>query len=156
MKKIVLTEATIETVARRFRMLGEPQRLRILQLLQSGPKTVNQVVEALGVSQSNISRHLQALAEASLIARKRSGSNIIYSISDPLVYRLCDLVCHSVTRQARRRLAQMAGLAAVPSKQRPAQTPGREERVGDARTPESYEEVQKPSGLPGAVDSSLS
>ena len=117
MKKLLLTETTIELVARRFRMLGEPQRLRILQLLQPGPKTVNEVVAALGVSQSNVSRHLQALAEAGLLVRKRSGNNIIYAIGDPVVYRLCDLVCHSVTRQARLRLAQVAGATAAARRQ---------------------------------------
>lgn len=116
MKKLLLTEATIDMVARRFRMLGEPQRLRIVRLLQTGPKTVNEVVAALGVSQSNVSRHLQALAEAGLLARQRSGNNIIYSIGDPVIYKLCDIVCRSVTRQARFRLAQMAGATAVPGK----------------------------------------
>ncbi len=127
MKKLQLPEVTIEMVARRFRMLGEPQRLRILQLLQSGPKTVNEVVEALGVSQSNVSRHLQALADSGLLARKRSGNNILYSIGDQVVYKLCDLVCHSVTRQARFQLARMAGVEAEPVSQA-GDIPGHESR----------------------------
>jgi DNA-binding transcriptional ArsR family regulator len=155
MKNIALTEATIEMVARRFRMLGEPQRLRILQLLQSGPKSVNEVVEALAVSQSNVSRHLQALAEAGLIARKRSGNSIIYSIADPLVYKLCDLVCRSVTRQARRRLEQMAGVTTLPSRQHPLDKPERQKRLGDARRPESPGGAQWPSDTRAPVDSSL-
>ena len=128
MKKLQLPEATIEMVARRFRMLGEPQRLRILQLLQSGPKTVNEVVEALGVSQSNVSRHLQALADSGLLTRKRSGNNILYAIGDQVVYKLCDLVCHSVTRQARFQLARLAGVAGQAASQH-GDTLGRESRA---------------------------
>src|ERR1700730_7570885 len=91
-----LSDRMIESVARRFRVLGEPQRLRILKILEAGPKSVNEVVELLGVSQPNVSRHLQALFEAGLVARRRSGTKTVYSISDPLVFRLCELVCNSV------------------------------------------------------------
>ena len=103
----------IDTVAHRFRVLGEPQRLRILQFLQVGPKTVNEVVRELGTSQPNVSRHLQALFEAGLVARRRSTTSMIYSVSDPLVFRLCSLVCSSVVEHARLGLEEM-----VPSARR--------------------------------------
>jgi DNA-binding transcriptional ArsR family regulator len=103
-----LSDRMIESVARRFRVLGEPQRLRILKILEAGPKSVNEVVELLGVSQPNVSRHLQALFEAGLVARRRSGTKTVYSISDPLVFRLCELVCNSVVEQARSGLAEIA------------------------------------------------
>lgn len=99
----------IEPVARRFRALGEPQRLRILQVLETGPKPVNEVVEALDISQPTVSRHLQALFDAGLVSRRHSGTSTVYFISDPLVYKLCDLMCRGVARQARVALEEIAG-----------------------------------------------
>lgn len=110
-----LSDKMIDTVARQFRVLGEPQRLRILQLLEAGPKTVNEVVEVLGSSQPNISRHLYSLFEAGLVARRRAGTQTVYSIGDPLVFRLCSLVCDSVIRQARTGLVEMQAAQSRPA-----------------------------------------
>ena len=100
----------VELVARRFRMLGEPQRLRILQVLESGEKAVSQIVETLQGNQPNISKHLQALNEAGLVGRRREGNSIFYSIADPVVFKLCELVCRSATEEARGRLEELAGI----------------------------------------------
>lgn len=98
----------IEPVAQRFRVLGEPQRLRVLRFLEAGPKTVNEIVEVLGTSQPNVSRHLQSLFGAGLVARRRSRTSIVYSVSDPVVFKLCALVCDSVIEQARTGLEEIA------------------------------------------------
>ena len=90
-------------------MLGEPQRLRILQVLESGEKTVGQIVETLQGNQPNISKHLQALNDAGLVGRRREGNSIFYSIADPVVFKLCELVCRSATEEARGRLEGLAG-----------------------------------------------
>ena len=90
----------IELVARRFQILGEPCRLRILQALQGRAMTVNQIVETLEGNQPNISKHLQILFDAGLVGRERSGNSVFYSIADPVVFKLCDLVCRSTARQA--------------------------------------------------------
>jgi len=97
----------IEAVARRFKVLGQPQRLRILQVLETGPKTVGELVAALGANQPNISRHLQALFDAGLVARRRSGNSVTCSVSDPMVFRLCELVCANVVERAREEMAEM-------------------------------------------------
>ena len=90
----------IELVARRFQVLGEPFRLRILQALQGRAMTVNQIVERLEANQPNISKHLQILFDAGLVGRERSGNSVFYSITDPVVFKLCELVCRSTARQA--------------------------------------------------------
>ena len=90
----------IDLVARRFQVLGEPYRLRVLQALQKGPMTVNQIVDRLSGNQPNISKHLQILFDAGLVGRDRSGNSIFYNIADPVVFRLCELVCRSTARQA--------------------------------------------------------
>lgn len=115
---IRLTETMTEVVAQRFRLLGEPMRLRILQLLEGGEMPVNEIVDTLKSSQPNISKHLQALCQGGLIDRRREGLNIFYSIADPMVFKLCDLVCNSATEQTRARLAEMDAPSAPEKKLR--------------------------------------
>src|SRR5262249_39581373 len=106
--QLQMTEDLLDVVARRFRMLGEPQRLRILQKLQSGEKSVTQIVDEVEGNQSNISRHLQALYDAGLVSRRREGTTVLYSIADPVIFRLCDLVCESAREEARQKLTKLA------------------------------------------------
>jgi DNA-binding transcriptional ArsR family regulator len=103
----ILTETMLEVVAQRFRLLGEPMRLRILQLLEPAELPVNEIVGRLKASQPNISKHLLALSQGGLIRRRRDGLNVFYSISDPMVLRLCDLVCRSAAQQTRTLLKEM-------------------------------------------------
>jgi len=104
---LTLSDTMTEVVARRFRLLGEPMRLRILQALEAGEQPVHEIVGALGASQPNISKHLQALCQAGLIRRRREGLNIYYSIADPMVFRLCQLVCRSAEEHTRAQLAEL-------------------------------------------------
>jgi DNA-binding transcriptional ArsR family regulator len=106
--KLPLSDQMIELVARRFRMLGEPQRLRILQTLEAGERTVGEVVQSLAANQSNISKHLQALYDAGLVDRRREGNSIYYSIADAAIFKLCELVCQSAADEARTKLAELA------------------------------------------------
>lgn len=112
-----MTETMIEVVAQRFRLLGEPMRLRILQLLEGGELSVNEIVEHLRSSQPNISKHLQALTAGGLISRRREGLNTFYAIADPMIFRLCDLVCRSAEEQTRALLRGMNALSG-PSKKK--------------------------------------
>jgi DNA-binding transcriptional ArsR family regulator len=102
-----MTEATLEIVARRFRTLGEPFRLRLLQQLEQGEHTVGELVDSIEASQSNVSKHLQLLYDAGLVTRRRDGNSILYSIGDPIVFELCRLVCRSETAKTRRDLKEL-------------------------------------------------
>ncbi len=62
--------------------------------------TVGQIVDCLDGNQPNISKHLQILFDAGLVGRERSGNSIFYSIADPVVFKLCELVCRSTARRA--------------------------------------------------------
>lgn len=97
-----MSDKMLALVARRFRTLGEPFRLRILQLLQRGELTVGQLVDSLDGNQPNVSKHLAILHDAGLVSRRREGTSILYAISDPMVFRLCELVCRSETKKSRR------------------------------------------------------
>ncbi len=99
----------IELVARRFRTLAEPYRLRLLQALETGEMTVNELVYALDGNQSNVSKHLQLLHDGGLVSRRREGTSIVYGISDPMVFRLCQLVCRSESRKSKLEAEALTG-----------------------------------------------
>jgi DNA-binding transcriptional ArsR family regulator len=94
----------IEAIAARFRLLGEPLRLKLMAALAGGERSVSELVELTGAGQPNVSKHLTALAQGGLVSRRKAGAVALYSITDPFVLRLCDVVCagvqESITRQA--------------------------------------------------------
>lgn len=91
--------AALEMVAARFRALGEPLRLRILQSLEEGELSVSALARLVGTTQPNISKHLRVLQQGGLIERRHEGATAYYSICDPSVRELCDLVCAGVRRR---------------------------------------------------------
>jgi DNA-binding transcriptional ArsR family regulator len=94
-----LPEPLIELVAQRFRVLGEPMRIKLLDRLRDGDATVSELQDALGASQQNISKHLGILLSAGMVARTKDGNHSRYSISDPSVFELCEQVCGGVRRR---------------------------------------------------------
>ncbi|MGC9221772.1 MAG: ArsR/SmtB family transcription factor [Solirubrobacteraceae bacterium] len=94
-----LPEPLIELVAQRFRVLGEPMRIRLLDELREHDATVGELQEALGASQQNVSKHLGILHSAGMVSRTKHGTSVVYSIADPTVLDLCDRVCGGVRRQ---------------------------------------------------------
>jgi len=88
----LLTAEELEKVALRFRLLGEPMRLRLLQAVCRQPRTVNEIVNAVGASQANVSKHLALLAEAGILSREKSGQRVYYGMKDQLAIKLCVLV----------------------------------------------------------------
>jgi DNA-binding transcriptional ArsR family regulator len=94
-----LPEPLIEVVAQRFRVLGEPMRIKLLDRLRESDATVGELQLALGASQQNVSKHLGILSAAGMVTRTKQGNHSRYSISDPSVFELCEQVCGSVRRQ---------------------------------------------------------
>ncbi len=79
-------------IAGRFKMLGEPMRLKIMQAVCHEPRTVNGIVTATGSTQANVSKHLALLAAAGILKREKDGQCVYYGMKDKLVVRLCELV----------------------------------------------------------------
>lgn len=94
-----LSEALTELIAARFKVLGEPMRIRILDRLRDGEATGQELVNALGASQQNVSRHLGVLHQAGILSRRKDGTFVRYAIADPAVFDLCDLVCGGLSRR---------------------------------------------------------
>ena len=95
-----LPEPLVELIAQRFRVIGEPMRIRILDALRDGPLTVNELTVALGGTQQNVSKHIGVLAQAGVVDRERAGNHVRCSIADPSVFDLCEIVCGGLRRQA--------------------------------------------------------
>jgi DNA-binding transcriptional ArsR family regulator len=95
-----------EMIAARLRVIGDPTRIRILDLLRDGELSVTQITEDLGTSQQNASKHLGVLLQAGIVARRKDGNSSIYSIADRGVYELCEQVCGGLQLQ----LAELTAL----------------------------------------------
>lgn len=108
---LTMTGKMLDLVAGRFRTLGEPYRLRILQVLRRGEMTVGEVVQSLDGNQPNVSKHLQILYDAGIVNRRREGISIWYSLLDPSVFRLCELVHQNEIRKRRDHLKMQAALS---------------------------------------------
>jgi DNA-binding transcriptional ArsR family regulator len=87
-----LADEELEGIALHFRLLGEPMRLKILQAVCREPRTVNDIVTAVGATQANVSKHLSLLANAGILTREKQGQCVFYGLRDPLTLKMCQLV----------------------------------------------------------------
>jgi ArsR family transcriptional regulator len=100
-----------ELIARRFRALGDPLRVRILDLLREEELSVTALAERLGAGQQNVSKHLAVLVDSGMLARRKDGTHVYYRIADEAVFALCEQVCGSLQTQ----LAALSSLVTAPS-----------------------------------------
>jgi DNA-binding transcriptional ArsR family regulator len=101
-----LPEPLVELVAERFRVLGEPMRIKLMDRLRDGEASVSELQEAVGASQQNVSKHLGILHAAGMVSRSKQGTRTVYAISDPSMFELCDVVSQGL----RRRFDELAGI----------------------------------------------
>ncbi len=94
-----LPDELAELIARRFRLLGEPRRIRLLDRLREGEASVQELAAAVGTTQQNVSKHLGVLAEAGVLGRRKQGNFVYYRVVDDGVWELCNDVCGSVERR---------------------------------------------------------
>ena len=94
-----LPRPVVELVAQRFRALGEPLRIRLLEQLMDGEASVQELVAATGAGQQNVSKHLGVLLNAGIVGRRKQGTFVYYRIVDEVVFSLCEQVCTSLERQ---------------------------------------------------------
>lgn len=94
-----LPDMLIELIAQRLRVIGEPMRIKLLDALRDGPKTVGELVEHVDSSQQNVSKHLGVLHQAGIITRTKERNFVRYSVVDESVFELCEQVCGGLQRQ---------------------------------------------------------
>ena len=107
-----LPEDLAELIARRFRALADPLRVRLLDQLRDGEQTVNALAEQLDAGQQNVSKHLAVLADAAMIARRKDGTHVYYRIADEGVFALCEQICGSIQSQLSTLAALIGGTTA--------------------------------------------
>lgn len=94
-----LPDEAVELIARRFHVLADPTRIRLLDRLRDGEATVQELVDTVGSTQQNVSKHLGLLTGAGILARRKEGGATRYRVVDDAVWQLCEDVCGSVERQ---------------------------------------------------------
>ena len=107
--KRALTSEQMTLVAERFRVLGEPARLQLMQVLRAGERTVGELVEETGLGTANVSKHLQLLHGAGFVSRRKEGLHVYYALAGDDVFRLCDIMCGRLQAEAKSRQQVLAG-----------------------------------------------
>lgn len=94
-----LPDSLVDLIAQRFRLLGEPTRIKLLDTLRGGAATMPELQAATGASQQNVSKHLGLLVDSGVVRRTRNGNRALFSIADSTLFDLCEQVCGSLRRQ---------------------------------------------------------
>jgi len=90
----------LELVARRLKALADASRLRVLQSLCDGEKSVTALVGETGLAQANVSKHLRILKDEGFVLSRRNLRNVIYRLSDTLSEEICTIMCRSMKKKA--------------------------------------------------------
>ena len=104
-----VSDEALEMIASWFRTLAEPSRLRILRALEGGEMNISQLVVVTGLTQANVSRHVQTLVDAGMVGRRREGLSVICYIADPGIRDLCDTVCRNLQTRLAGQARQLGG-----------------------------------------------
>jgi DNA-binding transcriptional ArsR family regulator len=110
MRKMDEENYVFEQVANYFGLLADPTRLRILSCLCAEERPVREVVETVGLTQANISRHLNILFRAGVVERRRDGNSVFYRVIDPNFVDICRVVSITV---ASRDMGDVFGVSAT-------------------------------------------
>jgi len=102
----------VDRIAQRFRVLGEPMRIRLLDRLRDGETSVHDLTDSLGTTQQNVSKHLGVLHAEGVVSRRRDGARVLYSIADESVFEICETVCGGI----RQHVIELDGLLAGASR----------------------------------------
>lgn len=105
-----LSPAALGLVAEYFKVLSEVSRLQIVCALKAGPKNVTEIIEATGLGQANVSKHLKMLAQAGIVSRQPQGVSVYYQIANPFVFELCELVGRALFTQIEQQNKQLEQL----------------------------------------------
>src|SRR5262245_65047577 len=96
----------LELMAGKFRLLGDATRLAILRTVEDEEKTVGQIVAETRLGQANVSKHLKMLADAGMLSRRKQGVQVFYQLVDPVVLKICRLVCDTILRNVQSQLQE--------------------------------------------------
>ncbi len=107
------TPQVLSPVADYFKVLSEVSRLQVLCCLKTGAKNVTEIIQATGLGQANVSKHLKVLVQAGMVTRRPEGINVYYQISDPMIFELCELVCDRLAIRLHEQTEQLEQLKSL-------------------------------------------
>jgi ArsR family transcriptional regulator len=87
-----VAEAVHVDVARILKVLGDPNRIKIIELLRNGELCQCEIIPYVGQSQPTVSRHLGLLEANGILSRRKDGTRVLYKIANPNVLRILELV----------------------------------------------------------------
>ena len=105
-----LSPEALTLVANFFKVLSEPSRLQIVCALKSGPYNVTEIIEITQLRQANVSKHLKILSQAGIVSRQQQGLSVYYKIANPSFFKLCEIVCESLSIQLDQQVRQIEEL----------------------------------------------
>lgn len=105
-----LSPIALSYLADFFKVLSEVSRLQIICSLKAGAKNVTQIMEETSLGQANVSKHLKLLAQAGVVSRTQVGVSVYYEITNPFIFEVCRLVCHSLVSQITEQSQQLEQL----------------------------------------------
>jgi DNA-binding transcriptional ArsR family regulator len=108
-----LSPTALRLIADFFKVLSESSRLQIVCVLKAGPKNVTEIINATGLGQANVSKHLKMLAQAGIVSRQPQGVSAYYQIANPFIFELCDLVCNALSIQLEHQTKQFEQLDVI-------------------------------------------
>jgi DNA-binding transcriptional ArsR family regulator len=91
--EIAELDSVFQSVARYFGVLSEPTRLKILHAICNAERSVGEIVDATGATQTNVSRHLALMLQVGVVSRRREGTSVFYKVVDPEFADMCRSVC---------------------------------------------------------------
>ena len=100
-----IPESVLAVMAEKFRLLGDQTRLALIRtLMKDGEQNFGQLVAATGRADANVSKHLKQMAQAGMLARRKEGLQVFYRLADPVIEKICRLVCDSVVEDVKGQL----------------------------------------------------
>ena len=93
---MIASDELLHRIAEVLKAMADPTRLKILHSLHHGERCVSDILNVVGGSQANVSKHLSVLRRAGLVDCRRDGLNVFYRIADEGVFAICRNVCDSL------------------------------------------------------------
>ena len=93
---MIASDELLTRIAEVLKAMADPTRLKILHSLHNGERCVSDILDVVGGSQANVSKHLSVLKRAGLVDSRRDGLNVFYRIIDEGVFTICRNVCDSI------------------------------------------------------------
>ena len=88
----IMEERILELKAEVLKVLAQPTRLKILELLRNGEKCICEIVPAINGEQSNISKHISLLQKSHLVTTRKDGVKVMVKVNDPKIYEILDSI----------------------------------------------------------------